>query len=510
MTCMAFDESKRCLYTGGEDGCVKLWNFSSGQQLRSFTMRKPAEIRSLLWAQEGPNTFVVGLAWDRRIYIWPDSHKQQVEPQYVLEDFTGHGHTDDVTCLSKLSSVTGLLATGGDDGYVCFWKIQETAAGGGASSRRYRLFDGPNAPKKNAASTEGMSDPRKGKKGGQGGEPTPATKRVSHAAPPQGYPDSPTSSLPPVGEGQEEWWPEESEKRRYSAMNLMERLSGSDKDAGFTSCSVEHTIFLEHKECLLTIHADQLARLWSTKQAEFLGKLVFMEESPEEASGLTLVQQEAITAVYTSADNMWLFTGDANGWVRIWDLSTIRVDLCPSHLLKVKEMQLHRMAVTSLQHFKMDDLVVIVSASADWTVALHTIDGTRIGNFSHRVQEWRISDTSTWCDQPPPVKEGIRGPEEDDDRWSSMSPRRAGMAGAAGARREGGASTSGSVPGIGVGVGLRTPRGSKVRTRPVIAPPVHSGQGDFGKLSVVERFKPDLTLAEQERQKLSGKLWSRK
>ena len=30
----------------------------------------------------------------------------------------------------------------------------------------------------------------------------------------------------------------------------------------------------------------------------------------------------------------------------------------------------------------------------------------------------------------------------------------------------------------------------------MIAAP-HSGQGDFGKLSVVERFKPDLTLAEQ-------------
>ena len=57
-------------------------------------------------------------------------------------------------------------------------------------------------------------------------------------------------------------------------------------------------------------------------------------------------------------------------------------------------------------------------------------------------------------------------------------------------------------PGIGIGVGMRTPRASKaeqnkhgrveirrsqsqVRTRPVIPPPVHSGQGDFGKLSVV-------------------------
>lgn len=49
-----------------------------------------------------------------------------VEPQYVLEDFSGQGHTDDVTCLSRLSSVTGLLATGGDDGYICIWKIQES------------------------------------------------------------------------------------------------------------------------------------------------------------------------------------------------------------------------------------------------------------------------------------------------------------------------------------------------------------------------------------------------
>ena len=77
--------------------------------------------------------------------------------------------------------------------------------------------------------------------------------------------------------------------------------------------------------------------------------------------------------------------------------------------------------------------------------------------------------------------------------------------------------------GIGIGVGMRTPRGSKVagphlakgdgrclvgrlylpvhdalqlqigqvRTRPVIAPPVHSGQGDFGKLSVVASSDAD-------------------
>ena len=499
MTCMAFDRSKRCLYTGGEEGAVKLWNFSSGQQLRTFTMKQPAEIRSLLWAKEGPNSFVVGLAWDRRIYVWPDSRKQIVEPQYVLEDFTGQGHTDDVTCLSRLSSVSGLLATGGDDGYVCFWKIQETSAGHGASSRRYRLFDTSQAPSQGVTSTEGIGDRiRKGRKGTEG--QTTGNKRVSHTFQPQGYVDSPSSLQ--TGEGHSNGWPED--------------LSGLEADTGLASVGVERTVFLEHKACLLTIHADGSPRLWSTKQAEFLGKLDYMS-SPDEAME---DRMEVITSVYADDDNTWLFTGHADGWVRIWDLTRItaqKLDV-KTGLLLFKEMHLHQMAVTSLQHFEISGKVVIVSASADWTVALHTMDGIRIGNFSHRGPHWRLSDQTTWCDQPPPsTEEGIRGPE-DDDRWG-ISPRRS--AGGPGGRRDGAPTNNGTVPGIGIGVGMRTPRASKVRTRPVIPPPVHSGQGDFGKLSVVERFKPDLTLAEQEKQRLqkigvsenthrSGKVWSRR
>eukprot|EP00913_Durusdinium_trenchii_P029054 g27242.t1 len=221
--------------------------------------------------------------------------------------------------------------------------------------------------------------------------------------------------------------------------------------------------------------------------------------SPEEA---VEDRMATITSVYADDANTWLLTGHADGWVRIWDLTKIReravmCHTCQNHGLE--EIQLHQMAVTSLQHFEIHGKVVIVSASSDWTVALHTMD-----------------DFSTWCDQPPP-EEGIR-PDED-DRWGALSPRR--NAGAPGARRDGAATNNGSVPGIGIGLGMRTPRASKVRTRPVIPPPVHSGQGDFGKLSVVERFKPDITLAEQERQRLqkfhvsehtqrSGKVWGRR
>merc|ERR1719498_109111 len=64
LTCIAFDPENRRLYTGGEDGVVKVWNFSSGEDLQKFTMPRPSEIIGLLWAREGPNNFIVGLAWD--------------------------------------------------------------------------------------------------------------------------------------------------------------------------------------------------------------------------------------------------------------------------------------------------------------------------------------------------------------------------------------------------------------------------------------------------------------
>ena len=146
---------------------VKLWNFSSGQHLRTYNMPTPSEIISVLSAREGPNTFIVGLAWDRKIYIWPDNKKQTVDTQYILEDTSARGHTDDVSCLCRLSPIYGLLATGGDDGCVIFWKIQEGSSKS-AGSRRYKLWD--NTPATPAADTmkHGNHDSRSARRRGRG------------------------------------------------------------------------------------------------------------------------------------------------------------------------------------------------------------------------------------------------------------------------------------------------------------------------------------------------------
>lgn len=568
MTCMAFDESKRCLFTGAEDGAVKLWNFSSGQQLRTFSMKQPAEIISLLWAREGPNSFVVCLAWDRRIYVWPDSKKQNVEPQYILEDSSGQGHTDDVNCLNRMSSTSGLLATGGDDGYVCFWKIQETAYGAGAdgaTSRRYRFSDTPDskAQKNDLAPVPGPEPaaelkmaPRRNKKQLTGQSPKTASVDEVHNTIVE---DEQTthrsrSSKAPLGQGSGSKAPESSANKRASQAahvvgyphpsneksstaldaqrgsdvsvaepHLPEELSVFEGSTSLGAAGVERMIFLEHKEFLLSTHSDRRVRLWSTRRSEFSQQLDLLRQSedlkeeekktgagsptpsgpsPSSSSRPALVraQHGSITALYAdSEENLWLFTGHADGWVRVWDLKPLHPDKCPGYIVQLRAMQPHRLSVTQLQHFTKDDRVIIVTASADWTIALHTMDGQRIGHFGQREKLWRLNDIETWHAVPPEPEEGFRGPE-DDDGWG-VSPRRAGKSG--GAQHRQNQANAGGLPGAGGGIGMRTPRGSKVRSRPVIAAQHYSGQGDFGKLSVVERFKPDLTIAEQERQRLA-------
>eukprot|EP00930_Biecheleria_cincta_P037482 TRINITY_DN25736_c0_g1_i1.p1 TRINITY_DN25736_c0_g1~~TRINITY_DN25736_c0_g1_i1.p1 ORF type:complete len:1103 (-),score=189.58 TRINITY_DN25736_c0_g1_i1:90-3398(-) len=555
MTCMAFDESKRCLYTGAEDGAVKHWNFSSGQQLRTFSMKQPAEIISLLWAREGPNSFVVCLAWDRRIYVWPDSKKQNVEPQYILEDSSGQGHTDDVNCLNRLSSTSGLLATGGDDGYVCFWKIQETdygAGAGGATSRRYRLSDTTEskAQKSDLAPLTSLEPPselktpaRRNKKqsGGPGAKNAllddtveedqtahrsraskvplgqgsgikgaDTGKRGSQTAHIVGYPhlSNPTGTL--------------DSQRGSDEPHLPEELSVFEGSTSLGAAGVERMIFLEHKEFLLSTHSDRRVRLWSTRRSEFSQQLdLLRQQTPEDlkeegktdadsssmpsassSSRGTLVraQHGSITALYAdSEENQWFFSGHADGWVRVWDLKPLQPDKCPGYIVQLRAMQPHRLPVTHIQHFTKDDRVFIVTASADWTIALHTMDGRRIGHLGQRGKPWKLNDIETWVAIAPEPEEGFRGPE-DDDGWG-VSPRRAGKSGGAPHRQN--PANSGGLPGTGGGIGMRTPRGSKVRSRPVIAAQHYSGQGDFGKLSVVERFKPDTTIADQEKQRLA-------
>mmetsp|Transcript_23156 Transcript_23156/g.51119 ORF Transcript_23156/g.51119 Transcript_23156/m.51119 type:complete len:1075 (+) Transcript_23156:90-3314(+) len=518
LTCMTFDESKRRLFTGGEDGVVRLWNFSSGQELRTYTLKQLSEITSILWAKEGPNTFVVGLAWDRRIYVWPMEERQPVEVQNILEDPT-RGHTDDVTCLCRWSSAHGLLATGGEDGYIIFWKILENSKAG--ETRRHRLRDTTSdARRRSRLPSLGGLRSRRSK------ENPPAHHEAGSGA------ASPTQPFPPPHARAGSSSAQKRANRRTSIVqaeppvpaggsvlsglspqpqdHYPEEIGFEDESSETRLAGVEQMIWLEHKECLLTSHSDTQLRTWSPKLYEFLYRLELLKE--ETSTTLLVPAQVApITCLYADqSENKWLITGDSEGWIRTWDLSTFRPHhnsrTSPKHVLLRHEFRSHMQAVTHLQHFELDGVVVVMSASADCTIVLQTIDGRRIGNLSSRGHLWRLSEESSWNVGFPSLEE-LPAKQDTDDGWN-VNPRRPVRAQARGnALRSAGHGVTGSTPrGIASvnGPSMRSPRGpAKVETRRGPTSYAPSGHPIFNKLNAVEQFRPNFAIVEQERRWLS-------
>lgn len=583
LTCMSLDVSKRRLYTGGEDGEVRLWNFSSGQHLKTYTMKSPCEINGVLWAQtaltspEGPNTFVVALALDRKIYVWPGTSKSSsavaVEPKYILEDTQGKGHTDDISCIVGIRTVGGLLMTGGDDGTLVTWKIQETSTAS-ASAVTARLSDRDGDGGRNAGGQRGGGGGGAAGTGGTGAAP-PAGRRkqlwqgpgaaertkmfssitgnmeevsaVTMAAfggQAHGKPAARGSFLPPIltsdkdaaaflafaaghqgtgtagsaggsASGGPAATPDAAREPRGSD-TWPEELGFAGEHSRLATVAVESLLYLEQKDWLLSTHADRKARVWSHRRGSFLQYLDLegeawtssagADELPIRASSSTRPVQMGsergerapVTAVYSDRENRWLFTGDQEGCVRVWDLSTFYPPTS-RRLPRLHEMQPHRQPVTHLQHFELDSQGYIITASQDWTVALSTLEGQRIGTFNGKGDVWRLHDRSSWSTLLPALDEPSAAHE--DKGW--LSSRRGGK----GAGRHCPPARSGerdARPTLGAASSLsaRAPRGSQVRTGAVVANKAHCGRSCFKMLSAVDRTncKPDLTVAAQEEQ----------
>jgi len=611
LTCMAFDESNRRLYTGGEDGIIRLWNFSSGHHIRPYVMPRPSELTGLLVCREGPNLFVVGLAWDRCIYVWPECKKSPVEVQQVLGDNTGHGHNDDITCICKFSMSNALLATGGDDGYIIFWKIPAETSNA-ANSSRWRLWDTTPATPANEGLKQGSQDTKSTRKkkpgknyastvgqdgdaaamaaalgghnakgeaassgatagassGGGTGKYTTNTRSSVGMPGPRGSDEDPVAGGGAAGTASSTA-PKDGAESKHSENEWPEEFVFAEDNANMRSDGVEKLIYLETKEILLSTHSDRKVRVWSIRKSEFIQRLELLEPAPpQEASSsgdrmateksgagdssssaprehmrdamrgadlghhgqktassssaapaastserLVNAQEKPITALYTdSQENRWLFTGDAEGKIRVWDLTPLNV--CHTgkgpppvkYLLKLHEFQPHRQPVTHLQHFELDGQIVVMSASLDCTIVLCTIQGERIGTFCSKGPHWRLADKSTWIDTPPLLDDGPRMSEEDDG-WG-LSPRRPGKGGPGGRHHHGrGAPGAAGAPGGAPG-GIRTPRSGQARivTRTTMAQAGHGGgiggRGVYRNLKAVDIIKPDLGLYDQENQLL--------
>ncbi|KAJ4455380.1 putative Macrophage mannose receptor 1 [Paratrimastix pyriformis] len=123
-TAATFDTTERRLITGSSDGQVKIWNFSSGQCLRTIQLPNPFEISTLLCMEQHSTRWLIQGGWGGRIRISQDAVTVAAVPAAGAHRLL-EGHVEDV--LSLDFRAPNMLASGGYDGEVILWNADSGA-----------------------------------------------------------------------------------------------------------------------------------------------------------------------------------------------------------------------------------------------------------------------------------------------------------------------------------------------------------------------------------------------
>lgn len=436
VTCMCFDETKRRLLTGSADGTLKLWNFSSGQHLRTFVKESPTEILGLFCVVEGPNVFLCACGFDRRLYIWSgsDSRKQTVECLSVLEDEAGH--QDDVSCSAEVSSsgqakhIDSMVATGGEDGLVLLWKTQPQGTKG-TRALKFRFEDPQRSEKDRRARAVDAE----------------RADRLSDAA-----------------ENDEE----DAAFDEHALAAWIERGTQQYSD------SVEKLLYLPKFECLVSSHSDRYLRFWTCRPQSRDGGFLFRclppalpawdvptgrssvlspshasdaegeapSEPPSPAAAATAEDPPVITALCATSE--LLFSGDSWGAVSIFDLDALSQALQPHEkperherheakpeLARVRCFYVHKRApspryttITHIEAFVLDDQPLVVTVSLDQCIVLSTQNGDKVGLFAAGT-EWRLGKLDSWLpDEAPSLQDEGESQAQQKPKRRQQSPER--------------------------------------------------------------------------------------
>ncbi|XP_026150668.1 WD repeat-containing protein on Y chromosome [Mastacembelus armatus] len=125
ITCMTFDLKGRRLITGGRDGYLKIWNFNSGQCLKTLSKDSDChELCDCIFLQVHRNCFVISVGRDRKIDIYSDipedlHHAQKPQPSW--QDDLKNGHKEAILCVAHCPP--SLLATASYDGEIIVWNV---------------------------------------------------------------------------------------------------------------------------------------------------------------------------------------------------------------------------------------------------------------------------------------------------------------------------------------------------------------------------------------------------
>mmetsp|Transcript_37768 Transcript_37768/g.61203 ORF Transcript_37768/g.61203 Transcript_37768/m.61203 type:complete len:933 (-) Transcript_37768:1406-4204(-) len=155
--------------------------------------------------------------------------------------------------------------------------------------------------------------------------------------------------------------------------------------------AIQQVVFLAKRgNTLLSCGADGKMRIWNVRDARHVHSFHAGH-----------AQGEPIISMSTDQSDSYIFTADAAGYVKVWDVSHIceRIAASDSPLLvELSHWRAHMAAIVSVDYI--DRSKMVLTASTDGTISMWTLQGAHVGVF-RPGSNWNLVDPSTFMNSNP-------------------------------------------------------------------------------------------------------------
>lgn len=330
ITALCFDYNGRRLLTGARNGTVHVWNFNNGSLMQNFELPDNSAVTGI--AASRHNFYITG--WGRAVHIYIDGEGEHHRKNWRIQ------HKEDVLCIAAL--LPNIIATGSYDGDVVIWSrdtgqvysrlnaFESVRTIGEFSSRRNALISKKDESEGTTPLTVSASSSEKDDMT----SPNQWTKRKAKL----------TGTIGLLGRTRAKTADLSEDTCEHPLLYALDDSFDSgdakySRDEYDSVCkryesAVEKIIFLESREpnhkdtaILVTSGAEGWIRFWSMHhEGGLLGQFNAAHRLGESILSLT-----------SDTNNYFLVTGDTQGYVKLWDIK----DYCTNKKMSLSDRIRH-------------------------------------------------------------------------------------------------------------------------------------------------------------------------